>query len=254
MLNIILFILNLIEQHTIWVYVLCLLVILYNLRGYLVARRDRVNTIFPVEREVAAHKEGRHLSNIGAMLGIAVVATALRYYVVPSIDVAKLVEPTPTVTLLIATSTPTSTVAPAGETPTATPNPSPTRPPATAVPVYTVAPPTATPPPASACPDANTCITSPRNNATVTGVVTIQGTANHAQFQFYKIEYGMGEAPNAWHSIGNIVRSPVVDGVLISFNPVALNLPNGVYWLKLTVVDITGNYPPPYSVRIVIEN
>lgn len=250
MLNIILFVLDLIEQHTIWVYALCLLIILYNLRGYLLARRDRLNTIFPVEREVAAHREGRHLSGIGAMLGIAVVATALRYYIVPSIDITELVEPTPTVTLLIATPTPTAT--PVAETPTATPRPSPTRPPVTAAPVNTPAPPTATPLPAAACPDANTCITSPRNNATVAGVITIQGTANHAQFQFYKIEYGVGEAPNAWHSIGDIVRAPVVDGALLTFN--TASLPNGVYWLKLTVVDITGNFPPPYSVRVTIEN
>jgi hypothetical protein len=247
-LSIILFLLDLIEQRTIWLYILCLVVILYNLRGYLMARSDRVNTIFPVEREVAAHKEGRALSNIGLMLGVAVVATALRFYVAPTIDIEELVEPTPTVGLLIATSTPTAT--PVVMSPTATPRPSPTRPPA--VVVATAVPPAATPLPAPICPDANTCITSPRNNTTVSGVIAIQGTANHAQFQFYKVEHGVGETPNDWHSIGSIVRSPVVDGVLLSFN--TASLPNGVYWLKLTVVDITGNFPAPYGVRIVVEN
>lgn len=250
MLNIILFVLELIEQHTIWVYLLCLLAILYHLRAYALAHSDRVNTIFPVEREVAAHKEGRALSNIGILLGIAVVATALRYYVVPTIDIDELVAPTPTVSLLIATSTPTAT--PVVETPTATPRPSPTRHATTAAAVSTAVPRTPTPLPPAACPDVNTCITAPRPNAIISGTIAIQGTANHAQFQFYKIEYGLGEAPTDWHSIGGIVRTPVMGGDLMVFNTVSL--PNGVYWLRLTVVDITGNFPAPFDVRVVIQN
>ncbi|MBC7238868.1 MAG: hypothetical protein H5T71_02060, partial [Chloroflexi bacterium] len=55
MLNVVLFLANLIERHIVWVYGACLLVILINVRAYIRAHRDRINTIFPVEREVAAH-------------------------------------------------------------------------------------------------------------------------------------------------------------------------------------------------------
>jgi hypothetical protein len=32
------------------------------------------------------------------------------------------------------------------------------------------------------------------------------------------------------------------------------DLPNGVYWLRLVVVDQTGNFPPPAAARIEIRN
>ncbi len=249
MLNVVLFLVDLIERHILWVYAACLLVILINVRAYIQAHRDRVNTIFPVEREVAAHKEGRAFSNIGIMLGIAVIATALRYYVVPSLDLTAITQPTPTVALLIATSTPTPT--PLIPTPTATPRPTPTRIPTVAMPTRLPTPPTPTPVPVS-CPDPNICITFPRNNQTLSGQITIQGTATHERFQFYKIEWGAGESPEAWHSINEIVRTPVVNGPLMPVNTAAL--PNGVVWFKLTVVDITGNFPPPYAVRVIIQN
>lgn len=250
MLNVVLFLMDLIERHILWVYAACFVVILFNVRAYLRAHRDRVNTIFPVEREVAAHKEGRAFSNIGIMLGIAVIATALRYYVVPSIELSETFQPTPTVALLIATSTPTPT--PVIPTPTATPRPTPTRIPTVAMPTRLPTPPTPTPPPPPPCPDPNTCITFPRPNQTLSGQITIQGTANHERFQFYKVEWGAGESPEAWHSINEIVRHPVVNGPLMPVNTAAL--PNGVVWFKLTVVDITGNFPPPHAVRVVIQN
>jgi hypothetical protein len=251
-LNVLLFAIDLIERHAIWLYLACLFMVLYNLRGYHLAHRDRVNTIFPVEREVAAHKEGRHLSNIGLILAIAAIVTGLKYYIVPTVDVSHLAEPTPTVPLLIATPSPTATESPAQVTPSVTPRPLPTRAPtaaSTPTPSAVVA---TSLPPAPACPDANICISTPRSGATVAGVISIQGAANHARFQFFKVEYGAGEAPASWHSIGDVVHTPVTAGALMSFN--TASLPNGVYWLRLTVVDATGNFPPPFTVRVVIQN
>ncbi|MBC7255596.1 MAG: hypothetical protein H5T66_05770, partial [Chloroflexi bacterium] len=91
-------------------------------------------------------------------------------------------------------------------------------------------------------------------NQTLSGQITIQGTANHERFQFYKVEWGAGESPEAWHSLpgSGVVRTPVVNGPLMSVNTAVL--PNGVVWFKLTVVDITGNFPPPHAVRVIIQN
>jgi hypothetical protein len=249
--NILVSFFDLIGRYIIWLYLACFLVILYNLRNYVVARRARVNTIFSVEREVSAHREGRSMANIGVMLGIIVVVLGVQHYVLPSVEVLEAMGPTPTITLPI----PTATVA----TPTLeqqeTPGPT-SPPPPTATPRPTNTPdtgPTATPtPPPPSCPDPNTCISSPGPNARISGVVTIQGTARHPQFQFYKVEWGEGEDPQAWRSIGDTVSIPVTDGALLQFDSRAL--PNGVNWLKLTVVDITGNFPPPHRVRVVIEN
>lgn len=251
MLNVLTFLLQVVRQYTIWVYVVCGLVILWNVRRYLLANRDRRNTIFPVEREVAAHREGQAMSVIGAMLAVCALVFAAEHYVLPGIDVTELVQPTPTMTLAIPTLDPTATPIVIEETPTPRAT-STTRP--TTAPQVTV-PPTNTPPPpapAPSCPDPNTCITSPRNGETVSGTIAIRGTANHAQFQFYKIELGIGTNPDQWSSIGQQVFQPRIDGQLMSFNTGAV--PNGTYSIRLVVVDITGNYPPPFAVTIDVEN
>lgn len=81
------------------------------------------------------------------------------------------------------------------------------------------------------------------------GVFTITGSATHPDFQFYKIEV-RAEASATWQNI--ITRAfPVVSGALADFNTALL--PNGIYWLRLTVVDKTGNFPPPCEVRVRLE-
>ncbi|MHB1294985.1 MAG: hypothetical protein ACYC4R_08290 [Anaerolineae bacterium] len=254
MLNIVNFMLTAIDEYTMWLYLGCLFMVLLYIRSFIVARRDRENTVFTIEKEVAAHREGRAMSGIGAMLGVVVVITGMKYYLVPSIDLSAMITPTPTLTLAIPTlstltPTPTTAVEVADETrtPRVTPTVTPTEAP-TALPVT----PTPAPPPASACADPNVCISSPGMNATISGQVAVTGSADNAGFQFFKVELGVGEEPGSWSVIGDLHRSAVHDGVLESFNTAAV--PNGVYWLSLTVVDQTGNWAPPYRVRVVVQN
>lgn len=251
MLNVLTFMVDVVQQYIYWVYIICGAVILWNVRRYLLARNDRKNTIFPVEREVAAHREGQAMSVIGAMLAVCVVALALRHFVLPTVDVTELVQPTPTVTLAVPTLSPTPTLE-ATAAPTATPRSTPTRQPSPAIEAPTAAVTNTPPPPAPSCPNPNICIASPRNGTTLSGNVSITGTANHAQFQFYKIELGVGDNPSSWSSIGEVVRRTVDGGTLGVFNSQAV--PNGTYTLRLVVVDITGNFPPPYEVVINVQN
>ena len=81
--------------------------------------------------------------------------------------------------------------------------------------------------------------------------MTIRGTAQIDNFQFYKLEYGLGENPQQWNSIGDIHRSPVADGALGVWD--TAGFPNGVFKLRLTVVEISGNFPPPLEVRVIIQ-
>lgn len=256
MLNIISSLLNFIDQHVIWLYIACFFMILFYARSYARARQERENTIFTIEKEVAAHKEGRAMSGIGFVLGIAVVITAIKFYLVPTLDLAAVNGPTPTFTLMLQLPSktpvlPTATFTPVPTVPTATPRPTPIPQPTPTAPVTVV---TSQSPaaPRSVCADPNTRITSPGMNAVVSGSLAISGTANHARFQFYKVEYGMGENPVSWHVIHDVHRAPVVNGLLEELN--TSTLPNGVYWLQLTVVDQSGNFPPPCRVRIVIRN
>jgi hypothetical protein len=248
-LNILAFLLNLVDQHAAWLYTICFALILLSVRAYLLAHQSRMNTIFTIEREVATHKEGQAMTNIGSILGIVIVLTAVKYYLIPGIDVQGLAEPTPTITLLIPTSLPTpmAEVSSASATPTATP-----RPRRTLRPIITVAPPTSTPLPPAPCPDANVRITSPRMGAMLSGPVVVQGTASHARFQFYKVEIGHGAQPTSWTVLNETHAAPVIGGVLEQFD--TTRVPNGLYWLQLVVVDQSGNFPPPCQVRVTIQN
>lgn len=258
MLEVIEFLVSAVERYVIWLYIACLAGIIYNLRAYVVARQARADTIFTVERETAAYREGRAMSNIGLLLGLVAIVLVVQFYVLPSVDTTVLVQETVTPTLALATSTPRPTMPPTlsiveeEQTPTREAVPVPTSTPRpTATPGVTATPVTPQPP-ASPCADPNTCIVSPGSNAVVRGVVAIRGTAQHPAFQFYKVEYGVGEDPAGWNSIGDIVRHPVEGGTLMTLDTAAL--PNGVYWLRLTVVDQTGNFPPPHRVRVTIAN
>ncbi|HHX64953.1 MAG TPA: hypothetical protein GX702_08720 [Chloroflexi bacterium] len=257
MLNIIVFILDIVEQYTIWLYAALFLIILLNLRSYISAQRDRSNTIFTVEREVAAHREGRAMSNIGMMLGLMVVVTGLKFYVMPSLDVADLIEPTPTLTLAIPTRIPTigptptrvDMVTPTPDEEAAEESPSVIQGPPTTEPEPE---PTEPPPPPASCPYPGGVITSPGQGATVSGRIAIIGTAVHESFQFYKVEFGFGENPGEWHVIHDVYHNPVQNGVLTEFD--THSIPNGVYTLQLVVVDATSNFPPPCRVRINVQN
>lgn len=175
MLEVIEFLVSAVERYVIWLYIACLAGIIYNLRAYVVARQARADTIFTVERETAAYREGRAMSNIGLLLGLVAIVLVVQFYVLPSVDTTVLVQETVTPTLALATSTPRPTMPPTLST--VEEEQTPTR---EAVPVPTSTPrPTATPdvtatpvtpqPPASPCADPNTCIVSPGSNAVVRG-------------------------------------------------------------------------------------
>ena len=87
----------------------------------------------------------------------------------------------------------------------------------------------------------------------LTGTVMIVGTANIPEFQFYKVEYAMGHAPldTDFHSIGEVHRQAVVDGVLATWY--VGNMPAGQYTLRLTVVDNRGQFIRPCNVHVTVN-
>jgi hypothetical protein len=96
------------------------------------------------------------------------------------------------------------------------------------------------------------CIIAPARGQVVSGEVVIRGTANIEAFQFYKVEYGLGDSPQQWHSLGDVRTTPVQDGTLVTWN--TTGFPNDTFTLRLTVVDLSGNFGPPYEVRVVVQN
>ena len=167
--------------------------------------------------------------------------------------------PTPTPIPPTATDTPTPLPPTATDTPTPFPTPTDTpAPPPTPTPEPVVVEPTAAPPPpepvvvAPVCPDPRAVITSPGVNQVVSGNVPILGRAVHEQFNFYKLEFAPGADAQNGYVYFDGGQSPVENGQLGTFASGAVA--NGTYTVQLTVVDQTGNYPPPCRVTIVVQN
>lgn len=207
----------------------------------------------------------------------AVVATA--EVVIPTEEVAadepateEPAAPTPVAT---ATQAPVRTPTAVPAEPTATPappTPRPLAPTATAVPAED-AEATATPAaeeeepaateepveeevaaPPVVCPDSRAVIFSPGASEVISGTVQIFGTAQHEAFKYYKLEYASGADadPSGEFAFLMDVTQPVVEGSLATLDTTVLD--NGLYTLRLTVVDQTGNFPPPCTVTVEIAN
>lgn len=108
--------------------------------------------------------------------------------------------------------------------------------------------------PPAVCPDPRAAIFSPGANETISGIVQIIGTAQHESFKYYKLEYAPGANvdPSGEFAFLVDVSQPVVEGALATVDTAVLD--NGLYTLRLTVVDQTGNFPPPCTVTVEIAN
>ena len=96
-------------------------------------------------------------------------------------------------------------------------------------------------------------ITSPQNNAIIRGQVSIQGSATHPQFQFYKLEYAREPVTGEnFVIIGAIRENQVVDGQLELWD--TTQVPDGSYTLRLRVVRLDGNYSQYSVVQVVVAN
>jgi len=96
-------------------------------------------------------------------------------------------------------------------------------------------------------------ITSPQNNAIVRGLVPIQGSATHPQFQFYKVEYAREPVTGEnFAIIGAIHEQQVVDGQLEVWD--TTQVPDGSYTLRLRVVRLDGNYGEYSVIQVVVAN
>jgi len=246
-------VLRFIADYQWWIYGVLGFVLLFYLRRAVLARQQGVRSIFKLEQEQMHLRYSRSVM-VSAFLLLVMVGVFMLGNPLNLTPAENTPEPSPVVTngpLTAPTLTPTSPPPTITATPTATRVP-PTQP---ARPTATVgAAPTATPAPQvqpPACPDPNRRITSPGMNQVVQGNVPVQGTANHPNFDYYKIEVGQGNNPQNWTVVGDLHRAPVSGGVLETFNSNAY--PPGVYTLRLVVVDITGNFPEPCQVTITVQ-
>ncbi len=148
------------------------------------------------------------------------------------------------------------------EAPTRPPIVEPTTPPPTLVPPTAPPTPIIPPPPISPspspsasplplqCQNQSGVISSPAMDSTISGLAEIRGTASRPNMSYWKLEY----RPDAATSYTQLYRSetPISDTVLSLWS--TKTVPNGVYWLQLSVVDNTGNFGTPCQIRVNVAN
>jgi hypothetical protein len=241
-----------IKNYSPWMYGACALVALWYLRVAFVARRDRRHAVFTLEREAAMNRTyGAWTVALGLLVVMGLVyllSTVVSDAVAPLVLEAR--QPSTPQVVVMGNLTPSPTLPIPEITPTKppTPRPRPTRrPEPTPASEPTADKPAVQPP---SCPDRRAVITSPGLNAEVSGMVPVFGTADHEDFKFYKLEYGIGSDPDSW-SYFDGGESPVHDSRLGTLNAGAL--PTGTYGIRVVVVDTTGNFPPPCKTVIVIR-
>jgi hypothetical protein len=107
-------------------------------------------------------------------------------------------------------------------------------------------------PPALNCVASDASIVSPQSGATLNGVVQIEGTASlGGQFQFYKLEFSP-TGRDEFTVFSGLIRQQVANGQLAVWD--SASVPDGVYSIRLRVVDTTGNYCDAVITDLRVQN
>ncbi len=95
-------------------------------------------------------------------------------------------------------------------------------------------------------------ITSPEIGSRVRGRVPVIGSAMVPDFQFYKVEMGVGPNPAQWAVIGQLHYEPVINGQLEVWDTTVV--PDGVYTLRVQGVKMDGNWEEFFVRGITVAN
>ncbi len=238
----------LIEQIAIGLYILCALGALLGLRSLLLARQQLQGAQFELQKELASFRVANAATAILLSLELALAVVAIAQVVAPTLRanppknvvVVQEVAEVPFVTaapgsLIVGTPPPNFSegveiqgiedqlnLAPFA-TPTLTPTP-----------VGTIV---ADAPAAIGCDTDQASLTIPANGMIVHEAVNVVGTANTADFAFYRFELNGPETNNVWAKLAEYTL-PVVNGNLGQLVPSQLT--PGEYKFRLMVFDITS--------------
>lgn len=241
---------RLIQQFAFVFYAACLVGIVWSLRTAWLAWRERGNTLYALEREASVARTRRALVTALGFLGLAAVIFFIAGFIAPSLPAEAIPTPTPSVPLFTPTPTHTPVPTPTPDT-SATPEPG-VNPTLTVVePIVTsTPPPMALPLPPASCPDPRVRITAPGDGQTFSAPFQIYGTASTENFGFYKFVLN-GPATNFEdRTASEVVKTPVTEGYLGTFDPTLVLQSPGNYRFSLVVVDNVGNEAPHCTINL----
>jgi len=95
-------------------------------------------------------------------------------------------------------------------------------------------------------------ITAPPPSSYVAGPTQITGTVDGDSVASYHVQFGIGAQPAAWYDIGPQGSGVVREGVLGEW--ATQNVPDGVYSIRVTATDATGNSGASPVVTVVVDN
>lgn len=214
-----------IETYRVWIYLaLAVLGVIY-LRVTLGWLQDRRKARFGLEWERASTGLRRSIAML-VLIAMASLGTFLvANFVGPSLPFAARPSAAPTVSLLVS-----EEPSPAGGEAVG----------ATEVPIGTID--------GSGCHNPQATLTSPQFGETLSGVIDVEGTADIANFAFYKYEFrGSADSSGVWQAI-SAGTEPVVDGLLGTWDTGLV--PTGDYAFRLVVTDTSGNAPMPCEIQV----
>lgn len=101
------------------------------------------------------------------------------------------------------------------------------------------------------CSSPSVRITVPGAGQVVSGLFAVRGSADQTNFQFYKLE--IRENTAVTYNVLLLSNAPVTDGELARIDSTLF--PPGLYWLRLVVVDNTGNVPAAATcvIPVIVE-
>ena len=109
------------------------------------------------------------------------------------------------------------------------------------------------PPPRQTCSlhDRPTVVRLDAWSGPISGVVSVRGMADMPSFAWYRLEYGIGDAPEVWRRLTPEISAVVRDGVLARWD--TRTLTNGIYSLRLVVRSQEG-YEDQAVIVVHIQN
>jgi hypothetical protein len=251
-----------VEQTAVGLYILCGLAILLGLRSYLLSRQMLHGAQFELEKELARFRVNNAITIVLFSLEVGLAVLAIALFVAPTLRANPPKKPTVTQEEIEA---PFVTLAPGSSIGAETPGPSFAEgvqvpgledelnlqplatPTLTPTPVGTIIPDV---PPAEGCTTDEAALSIPANGMIVFEAIDVVGSANTADFAFYRFEIKGPETRNNW-SMFREYTAPVINGELGSIVPSQLT--PGEYQFRLTVYDITNVMRSSCTITIVIS-
>jgi len=258
-------------RNDVWIYILCILGIIWFASQFIQSRKILRQAMFGLEREKGARIR---TTSLFFLLFFGLIAASVFYInntIAPTIPDSAWKPPTPTPNIF---ATPLSSPTPIGTAAIQAPEPTPELAPTitlaansgnsasrgtgdTQVTDLTPIPDTPTPGGPTPTPfvdctvDLN--INDPANGSVVAEVINFTGTANTPNFAYYKLEANGPETDGIWASLlGRNMEQPVLDNFMGNVN--LSQWANGPYLFRLTTVDQNDFVTGQCVIQVTLDN